>query len=198
MTAHGPLTLVLASGRVLSLAVSVAFLACWMSCQPRAYAGEAGEQAADEVLDEVEVRARRARIDELRREVTRLEDRIYARYNDLNRIDRFDIVCSEEARTGTRIERRYCRPKFEYQAKVEEGQVAFLSIQQRSDHDAPVAAASVQLPDSPVNKILQQVPQFQRHMRRIMEEDRQLQDLMEERADAAERLERARSELFAR
>lgn len=179
------------------LAALATWLTGWLPGQTVLAAG-AGPPAAGTVLDEVLVRAKRVRIDELRREVIRLEDQLYARYNDVNRIGRFDIVCSDDARTGTRIERRYCRPKFEDTAKAEEGQVAFLSIAQVHDPYAPVPAASVQLPDSPVPKIMAQVPHFQRHMRQIMQEDQQLQQLLQERAAAQERLQRAQRELFDR
>lgn len=153
---------------------------------------------ADEVLDEVQVHGTRARIDELRQEMIRLEDEIYARYNDLNTIDKYDVICSDYARTGTRIERRYCRPLFEDRAKAEEGQVAFQSLQKIHDPIARVSPASVQLPESPVRKILEQMPAYQRHMRQIMEKDPQLQKLLRDRAAAAEQLQRAQRELFGR
>ena len=37
------------------------------------------------------------------------EDRIYARFNELNEDDVFDVGCSIEPPTGTRLGRRMCR-----------------------------------------------------------------------------------------
>jgi hypothetical protein len=61
---------------------------------------------ADELLDEVEVRG--TRLWELRAAVIEAENRLFARYNDLNRDDDFDVSCHTDAPTGTRFLRRYC------------------------------------------------------------------------------------------
>lgn len=154
--------------------------------------------AADVTLDEVTVTAMRLRLAELRENLTRLEEQIYARYNDLNKVDKYDILCSDYTRTGTHLSQRYCRPQFEEDARNEEGQVAFRSWRQVHDPYAPMPAASVEIPESPVPKILAKVPAFQEHMRQVMEKDPQLRRWLRERAEAAEEFERTRRELFAR
>lgn len=58
------------------------------------------------VDDEIIVRGRRGA--ELRLEVERAQDAIFARFNELNSDDRFDIVCRTEVPIGTRIGRRVC------------------------------------------------------------------------------------------
>jgi hypothetical protein len=164
-----------------------------------AFAVEALQPREDEVLDEVEVRGIRGRIDDLRQEMIRLEDEIYARYNDLNTISKYDVLCSDYARTGTRIERRYCRPVFEDQEKADEGQVALLALQQiRQGGAPPPPPSSVQLPETPVMKIPAQMPAFQKHMRQVMEDDVQLQKLLRDRSEAADRLRQAQRTLFKR
>jgi hypothetical protein len=75
-----------------------------------------GQVDVDEILnpqaslpavdDEVIVRGRRGV--ELRLEIERAENAIFARFNDINSDDRFDIACRLEAPIGSRIDRRVC------------------------------------------------------------------------------------------
>jgi hypothetical protein len=77
----------------------------------------AGQVDVDQILnpqaslpgvdDEVIVRGRRGV--ELRLEIERAENAIFARFNDINSDDRFDIACRLEAPIGSRIDRRICQ-----------------------------------------------------------------------------------------
>jgi hypothetical protein len=58
------------------------------------------------VDDEIIIRGRRGA--ELRLEIERAENAIFARFNDINSDDRFDIVCRLEPPIGSRIDRRVC------------------------------------------------------------------------------------------
>jgi hypothetical protein len=58
------------------------------------------------VDDEIIIRGRRGA--ELRLEMERAENAIFARFNDINSDDRFDIVCRLEPPIGSRIDRRVC------------------------------------------------------------------------------------------
>ena len=58
------------------------------------------------VDDEIIIRGRRGA--ELRLEMERAENAIFARFNEINSDDRFDIVCRLEAPIGSRIDRRVC------------------------------------------------------------------------------------------
>jgi hypothetical protein len=64
------------------------------------------EAALPAVDDEIIVRGRRGA--DLRLEVERAENAIFARFNDINSDDRFDITCRLEAPIGSRIDRRVC------------------------------------------------------------------------------------------
>lgn len=169
-------------------------LAALLLWQPTAFAAEATSPREEELLEEVEVRGADARLSELRQEMSRLEEEIYARYNDLNKIGKYEVLCSDYARTGTRLERRYCRPRFEDDAKTEEGRMVLLARQQIMDQRS--LAASVQIPESPVLKILAEMPAFQKNMREIVEKDPQVQRLLQERAAVAEQMQRTRRGLF--
>lgn len=59
------------------------------------------------VDDEVIVRGRRGA--ELRVEIERAENAVFARFNEINSDDRFDIVCRLEPPIGSRIDRRVCQ-----------------------------------------------------------------------------------------
>jgi hypothetical protein len=64
------------------------------------------EASAPAVDDEVIVRGRRGV--ELRLEIEGAENAIFARFNDINSDDRFDIGCRMQAPIGSRIDRRVC------------------------------------------------------------------------------------------
>ena len=49
----------------------------------------------------------------LRHEVYKAEERAYDLFNELNTDDEFDVICKLVAPTGTRLEKRVCRPRFE-------------------------------------------------------------------------------------
>lgn len=78
------------------------------------------ESDADE-LDEVIVRG--TRLWQLREAIVEAEDRFYARYNELNKNDDFDIHCRREAPIGTRLKKRICRISFFEDAQAEYARV---------------------------------------------------------------------------
>jgi hypothetical protein len=61
---------------------------------------------AAEESDEVIVRG--TPLWELRENVIKAEDRFYARYNELNKVDDFDVECRWSAPTGSHVMRRSC------------------------------------------------------------------------------------------
>lgn len=48
----------------------------------------------------------------MRKQILVAEDRFLAKYNSLNQVREFDVVCHDEAPTGSRLRVRSCRPKF--------------------------------------------------------------------------------------
>lgn len=61
---------------------------------------------ATEVSDEVIVRG--TPLWELRENVIKAEDRFYSRYNELNKVDDFDVDCRWDAPTGSHVKQRGC------------------------------------------------------------------------------------------
>lgn len=82
--------------------------------------------------DEVLVRASRLR--DLKVAVAEAEDRFYERYNELNKVDDFDIQCRIDSHTGTRIPQRRCFPKLLLKATSQQGEEALRMFQ---DHPKP-------------------------------------------------------------
>jgi len=68
-----------------------------------------------DVLDEVLVQGTRLR--ELKKAIVVAEDRFYARYNELNKRDLFDIECRVEAPLGTKIPQRWCLTNVQLRAR---------------------------------------------------------------------------------
>lgn len=85
-------------------------------------AGEPGLRdivAKPDVTDEVLVRGTRLR--ELRAAVVAAEDRFYAQYNALNKVDDYDIECFRDPHTGSRIPQRRCFTKLQLEAMSQQG-----------------------------------------------------------------------------
>lgn len=160
---------------------------------PDAKAADVADQPPD--LGEVVVTAQRVQLQEMRKELIRLEDRFYERYNDLNTKAAFDIHCVSVARTGTRFIKRTCRAQYEDDAVQAEGQGALAALQtMRSAGNGQVASP----PEPPMMAILARQDEFRAHMQSVVRHDRQLQELLRERAELLKRYEAMRRKIFKR
>jgi hypothetical protein len=74
---------------------------------------QAPEAADEEVIDEVLVYGQKSML-VLRRELLLAEEKFVNTYNDLNENDTLDIVCINEAPTGSKIVRRTCLPQYRW------------------------------------------------------------------------------------
>ncbi|MEP7314512.1 MAG: hypothetical protein ABI859_18155 [Pseudomonadota bacterium] len=63
-------------------------------------------------LDEVVVTGKLDSLSEARKAIVEAEDRFYARYNQLNEVDAFDINCRMETPTGSHLSFRVCVPRY--------------------------------------------------------------------------------------
>ena len=72
--------------------------------------------ATTDITDEVLVRGTRLR--ELKAAIVAAEDRFYARYNELNKVDAFDIECATDAHTGTKLKQRRCLTRLQLEARA--------------------------------------------------------------------------------
>lgn len=139
-----------------------------------------------EELDRVQVYGTKLERWELRQAIIEAEDRFYERYNELNTDDDFDVKCRVEARIGTRLTTRMCRPLYQ-EAAVQENAKQAVEVRQYFQ-------ATGQLGTPPVPAeivIMARRPDFERHMRKVVLESPELGELLHERAIAAEALEAA-------
>ena len=81
-----------------------------------------------ETTDEVLVHGTRLR--DLKAAVVAAEDRFYMRYNDLNKVDDYDIDCRMDMHTGTRIPQRRCFAKLLLEAMGQQGEEVLYMLQQ--------------------------------------------------------------------
>ena len=139
------------------------------------------------VLDEVLVR--NTRLDSLKAEIAKAEGRFYARYNELNPKDEFDIECAVDARTGTKLKRRVCLTKLQLQAKSDQGREYVQSLQAASA--LVVTQGSIVLgkpPDTdPMAVWTSRYDDYRENMLRLLKEHPDLQRLAEEGEQATER-----------
>lgn len=150
-------------------------------------------------VDEIVVCGSRAQLEQLRDGIVKLEDRFFELYNELNTVPEFDIRCRVEARTGTRIELRACRPVFEERAQEEEGQQALQMRQYIHDQlnaKNPNPRISGSPPAPPLLFIEARRPAFRQNMRSVVARDERLASLLQERDTLIKRYDNVRREIF--
>lgn len=144
-----------------------------------------------EQLEGVEVYGSPPELASQRQAITDAENRFYARYNELNLNDDFDVNCRVEARTGTRLTSRTCRPLYQEDA-VQEGAKLAVEIRQKAQSYGGQALLGANTPPVPAAvAITARRGEFERNMRNVVRRHPELVMLLEERAAAAEALERA-------
>lgn len=155
------------------------------------------EPAPEQVLDEVLVKGERARLEDLRAQMIEAEARFFERYNELNDNDAFDVNCRSEARTGTRIKRRYCRAEYEEEAIRQQGQESLLNLQYIRSQLPTRGDIIVPGPPLPATIVMEaRRPEFRENMRRVVSESAELFDLLLQREDMVDRYELLRRQVF--
>lgn len=160
----------------------------------------------ERALDEVLVQGRRG-LQNLRTQMIALEDRFYARYNDLNMDDRFDIHCADVAATGSLIEHRTCEVAFESRAHEDEGQRhhrALMYSMPNGPSNTPTYATGGEdtggkewiAPVPAIVAITMQRQEFRDTMMKITGEDAELIEMLRQRQDLANRYEKMRRRIF--
>ena len=129
---------------------------------------EAAESAVE--LDEVEVVGMSLR--KLQREMLKTEKLFFARFNDLNDNDDFDIQCRLYKRTGTQVPRRECRVQFLINTQTADAHAFFWEITGAS------AANSVNIPIAAMTQqwVLRR-EEYLQTVRRVVANDPELTDL---------------------
>jgi hypothetical protein len=182
-------------GSIQTASLSVAMAALLAAHCAQAASSGVGQSDLDEVL----VRAQRVQLPEMRKEMVELEDRFYARYDELNRQDDFDIHCFREARTGTRMIKRTCRAAYEEDAVQTEGreEVEYRQYLQDAQRHGYLLVPGT-MPEPAMMAILARLDEFRANMRSVVNRDPQLLELLRERAELAKRYEAVRRRIFKR
>jgi hypothetical protein len=182
-------------------------LACLPLCLSAVAAASASTR--DGSLNEVVIEARRARLTEMRQEMIRLEDSFYARYNELNTRDDFDVHCAEETRAGSRLEKRFCKAVYESKAIEDESRGYLIYLQRESPgpggspNPGGRAAQPSQPPPTmggpPVPAIVfieAKRPEFRRNIAELTRSNPELMQLLKDRDQLQKRYDATRRKLF--
>jgi hypothetical protein len=161
----------LASRLSKSIVVITAVLLCGASS---GLVAAAAPTLPDEELEEALVSGRK--LHQLRADVIAAEDRFYELFNELNTNDDYDVHCTQDQPTGTRISHRACRPVFYARAQEDEARSLLNELQ-------GFAAAVV---PSPQVVALERNADMTRSMLEVINKDPRLVKLVRER----ERLEK--------
>jgi hypothetical protein len=136
----------------------------------------ANAEKPEEPIDNVIISAHREKLTMMRAEVVKLENAFYDEYNKLNTDPQYDIQCLIEARTGTLIKKRVCRPVFVNTATAEEAR-GFLT-------GDPVPPANMVINDKWAD--------YEKHALAVINKNPKLLKMIKEREAAAKRYETAR------
>ncbi len=141
-------------------------------------------------LDEVVVRGQRLAL--LREEIVEAEDRFYARYNELNSNDEFDIVCQRRQRTGTIMVTRVCFPRIvEIATGTEAAAIAEAYDRNKYNGEGEDKAARPQ--GTPASVVLAaKSPEYKAGMLRLLRKHPELRALVAEQEELQRRYDRAR------
>lgn len=139
-----------------------------------------GEQASPELIEEVTVYGDKT-LYHYKLEMFRAEDKVFDVFNLLNDDDEFDVYCYRDAKPGTRIKRRHCRPNFVRKAESQEAMNFMMGY-----------------PHNPARTvIMRKHKKLMRKMDKLINEHPELQEVVVQYAAAIENLEGARNEKCA-
>jgi hypothetical protein len=109
----------------------------------------AANGAATETTDIPEVQVVGKRLYQMRQDIIKAEDKFFAKFNELNKDDDFDVHCAMTAETGTRLKKRVCKLQFYENAQAEEAQAML-----RGDYAPPADLVALERSDEYKQKAL--------------------------------------------
>ena len=149
-------------------------------------------------LDEILISGDRMSLAAIRKRMVQVEDQFYARYNELNADDLFDIHCEERAATGTRLARRTCRAVFESRAHTDEGREYLVAMQRHLEVDGGGVSMKHEwiAPAGAIVAIEPRREQFRETLRNVTAAHPELAELLRLRAELARHHEQLRRDRF--
>src|SRR5689334_9582583 len=94
--------------------------------------------ASTSATDTEEILVQAKRLSQLHAEVVAAEDRFFARYNELNKVNDFDVQCRLEAPTGSRRRQRTCETQLQADEESKYG-MAYVQMLQARSNGAPAS-----------------------------------------------------------
>lgn len=143
--------------------------------------------AGAQVLDEVVVSGKRLRA--LRAEVIKTEDRVVARYNELNQDDDLDIECHSFTPTGSRLSHRYCLLKLQKRAQ-EKDAIEYMTYMVGAAPEGfamPGGAPNTQV----TARLMERSEDYRKNLVRLLTEHPELRELVVESGEARRRYDAA-------
>ena len=138
-----------------------------------------------ETTDEVLVRGTRLR--ELKAAIIEAEDRFYARYNELNKVDKFDVECMQDAHTGTKLKQRRCFAKLQLEAISLNG---IETLQMRQEQEGPTPHPGRPPNTNPEGIWLAHYDEYRENMLYLLKMNPDLRRLARQGEDAQKRYDR--------
>lgn len=146
--------------------------------------GAVAATPATEESEEVVVRG--TPLWELRENVIKAEDRFYARYNELNKVDDFDVECRWDAPTGSHVKRRGCLTRLA--ARVDQTYA--------SDYVSFLQGSGPMPDNDPHMALLDRYADFKDNVLYLLKMNPDLRRLVQERAAAVKRFNDERRKYF--
>jgi hypothetical protein len=139
-----------------------------------------------------EILVRGTRLYELRAAIIAAEERFYARYNELNKVDDFDIQCTVAAPTGSRLKQRTCQTKLQARAQQEQGREFLQMVQDQA------AGGTGGMPPStdPDSAFLARYQDYKENVLYLLKMNPELRRLVREREEAEKRYDTQRKRQF--
>jgi hypothetical protein len=167
-----------------AMGIGAAFIVMTLLPLVPSVAADSSATTKENKSDEIVVTAEREKLYKLRAEIVQTEDRFYELFNKLNTNKDFDITCSIDVPTGSKIGRRVCKPKFVLKAQEDEARTAVNNMQQPGGAFVLVANMA----------ITEKMDEYKKHVLAVINQNNQLRKLIREREELDKRYEAARKQ----
>ena len=137
----------------------------------------------EETIEEITVIGQQ-QIFTLQQQIIQAEDRAFDIFNELNDDDMYDIHCRMEARTGTLLKKRMCRPNFYHRATADNASEYLALIGEYSNYGGPSPSTR--------NVFTYRFPIFKDKVKELAKENPELLDAMQEIFALTEELQNSR------
>jgi len=151
---------------------------CVVAAEPGANTSGDSSVTTDEVLVSA------MRLKDLREAVIKAEDRMLARYSELNPDKDLDIECAQFTPTGTHFTHRYCMTRLQKRAQEKDSR-EFLSYM---SYMSGLTAGGGAAPSSETGiRLMERAPDYRKNLTKLLEDHPDLRELLVERGNAERR-----------